>query len=60
VALSCGENPLWVAGVMGHRNTEMIIKVYGKFIEDAGSSKDGSSLNNEFQRKPQVADENDG
>lgn len=41
VALSCGENPLWIAKVMGHRNTEMIIKVYGKYIENAVGSEDG-------------------
>jgi len=46
VALSCGENPLWAAKVMGHRNTEMIIKVYGKYVENAGISNDGSALNN--------------
>ena len=45
VALSSGENPLWIARVMGHRNTEMIIKIYSKYIEDAGVSKDGTSLN---------------
>jgi len=41
VALSCGESPLWIAKVMGHRNTEMIIKVYGKYIENALGSEDG-------------------
>jgi integrase len=45
VALSCGENPLWIANVMGHRNTEMIIKVYSRYIENAGISNDGSALN---------------
>jgi integrase len=49
VGLSCGESPLWIAKVMGHRNTEMIIKVYGKYIENAGVSKDGKSLNQLYQ-----------
>jgi integrase len=49
VALSCGENPLWIAKVMGHRNTEMIIKVYSKYIENAGISNDGSALNDALQ-----------
>jgi len=49
VALSCGENPLWKAKVMGHRNTEMIIKVYSKYIENAGRSNDGSVLNDALQ-----------
>lgn len=49
VALSCGENPLWIARVMGHRNTEMIIKVYSKYIENAGRSMDGAVLNQALQ-----------
>ena len=49
VALSCGENPLWIAKVMGHRNTEMIIKVYSKYIENAVGSNDGSVLNDALQ-----------
>jgi integrase len=32
--LSAGENPLWVASQMGHKNTEMIIKHYGRWIPD--------------------------
>lgn len=27
IALTCGENPLWIARVMGHRDTDMIINV---------------------------------
>ena len=30
--LSAGENMLWVSKQMGHRDTEMIIKTYGKWI----------------------------
>ena len=48
-ALSCGENPLWIAKVMGHRDTNMIIKVYSKFIEDAAGFKDGSNLDAVYQ-----------
>ena len=44
-ALSCGENPLWIARVMGHRDTDMIIKVYSKYIENANGSQDGNNLN---------------
>ncbi len=43
-ALSCGENPLWISKVLGHRNTEMVIKVYGKYIENLNGSGDGSKL----------------
>jgi integrase len=45
MALSCGENPLWIAKTMGHRDTDMIIRVYGKYVENASGSKDGSMLN---------------
>jgi len=45
VALSCGESPLWIAKVMGHRNTEMVIKVYSKYIENAAGFSDGAAFN---------------
>ncbi len=48
-ALSCGENPLWIAKVMGHRDTDMIIKVYSKYIENAGGFEDGTNLNAIYQ-----------
>lgn len=31
-ALSSGENPLWVAKQMGHKDVTMIFKVYGKYM----------------------------
>jgi integrase len=48
-ALSCGENPLWIANVLGHRNTEMIIKVYSKYVEKSHGSRDGQSFNALYQ-----------
>jgi integrase len=48
-ALSCGENPLWIARVMGHRDTDMVIRVYGKYIENAMGCQDGENLNKFFQ-----------
>jgi len=48
-ALSCGESPLWIAKIMGHRDTDMIIKVYSKYIENAGGFKDGSNLDVMYQ-----------
>jgi integrase len=33
-AISLGENPLWIAKVMGHRDTGMIINVYAKYGEN--------------------------
>jgi integrase len=49
IALSCGENPLWIAKVMGHRDTNMIIRIYSKYIEDAFGSKDGTMINSMYQ-----------
>ena len=43
-ALSCGENPLWIAKVMGHRDTDMIIRVYGIYIENAGKHENGANF----------------
>ena len=48
-ALSCGENPLWIARVLGHRDTDMVIRVYGKYIENAMGCQDGENLNKYFQ-----------
>ena len=48
-ALSCGENPLWIARVMGHRDTDMIIRVYGKYIENFSGTQDGNSLNDFYK-----------
>lgn len=49
IALSCGESPLWIAKTMGHSDTDMIIRVYGKYIENALGSKDGKKLNAAYQ-----------
>lgn len=35
--LSAGENMLWLARQMGHRDTEMIIRTYAKWIPDTSS-----------------------
>jgi len=49
LALSCNENPLWIAKVMGHRNSEMIVKCYSKFIEKANGTGDGNNFNDILQ-----------
>lgn len=48
-ALVSGENPLWIAKVMGHRDTDMIIRVYSKYIEDAGGQKDGNNFDSAYR-----------
>jgi integrase len=45
IALSCGESPLWIASVMGHKNTEMIIKHYTRYVENVTHTNDGSAMN---------------
>ena len=55
-ALSCGENPLWIARVMGHRDTDMIIRVYGKYIENFNGTRDGNNLN-DFYKGNTIKDE---
>jgi len=48
MALSLGENPLWIAKVMGHRDAEMIIKVYAKYVANSRGTEDGSILNAKY------------
>ena len=54
VALSCGENPLWVAKVMGHRDAEMVIKVYSRYVENLRGMEDGSTVDAIFRRVEEV------
>ena len=49
MALSVGENPLWIVSVLGHRDTEMIIKTYSKYVERINGQDDGSKLSDAFQ-----------
>jgi len=49
IALICGENPLWIAKVMGHRDTNMIIKVYSKYFKNVSGLEDGLSLDSIYQ-----------
>ena len=38
--LSQGKNPLQIAHVMGHKDAEMVIKVYSKYLDDGVSIGD--------------------
>ena len=38
--LSKGDDPLKIAKVMGHRDAEMVLKVYGKYIDDGSAIED--------------------
>lgn len=48
-ALSLGENPLWIAKVMGHSTTRMVIDVYAKYIENLTGTPDGGKFNQAYQ-----------
>lgn len=50
IALALGETPGFVSKIMGHRDTEMIFKVYGKFVADAGMTKDGEALAKAYEK----------
>ena len=36
--VSAGENMAWIAAQMGHRDTSMVARVYGKWIPEADPS----------------------
>ena len=44
IGLASNENPLWISNVLGHRNGEMVIKVYSKFVENVLNTQDGNSM----------------
>jgi integrase len=48
-AFSLGENPLWIAKVMGHSTTRMVIDVYAKYIANQNVTPDGGRLDQAYQ-----------
>ena len=58
--LASGENPEWVARVLGHSSTEMLFKVYSRFIPNV-TRMDGSAferlIQNRVTAKLEVDDE---
>jgi integrase len=56
-ALAYGENPLWVAKVMGHRDTDMIIKVYTRYVENLRSVEDGKAMSEVYRKLQRKEDE---
>ncbi len=47
--LAAGENPTWIANQMGHANTEMLFRVYSRFVPNL-TRKDGSQADSLFLR----------
>lgn len=41
--LAAGENPLWIARQLGHSSTEMLFKVYGRYVPNL-TRRDGSAF----------------
>lgn len=42
--LTAGEYPVWIAGQMGHADTAMIFRNYGRWIEDASSNSGSKAV----------------
>ncbi len=55
-ALANGESPQWVAQTLGHSNTAMVYKVYGRYIRDL-NRQDGSAFEAQYQKEFGVEDE---
>ena len=45
--LSSGENPEWIANQLGHSNTEMLFRVYSRYVPNL-TRQDGSAANKMF------------
>ncbi|MDR9500118.1 MAG: DUF3596 domain-containing protein [Hydrogenovibrio sp.] len=43
--LAAGENPAWIANQMGHTDTQMLFRVYTRYVPDL-TRKDGSAMEN--------------
>ena len=50
VALSMGENPLWISKVLGHRDTKMIIKTYTRYVDGLTGREDGLKVSEAFSQ----------
>ncbi len=49
LAISRGEDLLWISKVMGHANTQMVHTHYARFIENASGTLNGSKLDVLFE-----------
>ncbi len=49
LAISRGEDLLWISKVMGHANTQMVHTHYARFIENASGTLNGSKLDTLFE-----------
>ncbi|EGQ7798838.1 tyrosine-type recombinase/integrase [Vibrio parahaemolyticus] len=49
-ALSAGANPVWLAKQLGHANTEMIFKHYGKWIKEDSQVDNNIAVSRQFSQ----------
>jgi integrase len=49
-ALAAGESPEWVARTLGHVNTSMVFKTYGRYIPNL-TRQDGSAFERQFNEE---------
>jgi integrase len=47
--IAAGENPLWIARQMGHANTEMLFRVYSRYVPNL-TRQDGSAMERLLQQ----------
>ena len=46
-ALDAGESPEWVARTLGHADTSMVYRIYGRYIPNL-TRKDGSAFERQY------------
>ena len=49
--MACGENPEWIARQLGHVNTEMLFKVYSRYVPNL-TRRDGSAFESLISKNP--------
>jgi integrase len=52
-ALAAGENPAWVAAVLGHKGAEILFSVYARYIPNK-TRRDGSAFAARMSETPTV------
>lgn len=55
MALSSGENPLWVSAYMGHRDRSMVWRTYGRWMPDADPLAGSRMVESKARRGQQAA-----
>ena len=56
--LASGENPEWIARLMGHANTQMLFTVYSRFVPNL-TRQDGLAITGLLNSRPSAIAQND-